>query len=973
MNVKRWMTPTLPGENRMPARSHYIPYGSPDFSKENERVRSLDGVWDFRYYETIPEVPEEIGAITYTETLPVPACWQCHGYGQIQYTNVNYPIPFMPPHVPMDTPVGVYHRTMTLENTDGHAYLMFDGVCSMFLVYVNGRYVGMSKGSRLASEFEITDFVQKGVNDLTVVVFTYSDATYVEDQDCFRYNGIFRSVWLLIRPENHVHDLDIRTETSGKVDITCTYVGTPVEVKATLYDGDTALPSLKVNAPRLWTAETPALYTLVIEAGGEFIRKKIGFRSISVSDRCELLINGTAVKLKGVNRHDTSATTGYTVTVEDMMADLAQMKRININCIRTSHYPNDPRFTELCDEYGFYVVDECDLEAHGTERVVNPRYTNPSILISEDPSWENSYVDRMIRTYERDKNSACVIFWSLGNESHFGKNHVLMSDYIRSRDTERLIHYEGTMSGVQRWVEEMPPVHPCVDVVSEMYATLETVETQGKNESGDKRPYYLCEYAHAMGMGPGSIEDYWKLFYTYPRLVGGCVWEWKDHAVLTETGYKYGGDHGEYPNDGNFCCDGLCSPALEPHTSLYSLKKAMEPLQIEWADEKNGEIRLINRMDFTNFDDVFALSYEIVDGDAILGTGTITPDVKPHETKTVRLENLPTSSVLPCYVRFHTTYKADTWFAKAGYEASLSELALRTELAAKPAHAEKCPVSCTEDCGILSVTVGEKEYTLRLTDAAFLSIRKNGDEYLASPTKWTAWRAPTDNDMNIKTRWRTQFGVPNARMYVHTYDVADEGTAVTVAMTGIFASKACIPLFELTVTYRIDADGIHVSVDAAQPERAWIEQIPRFAMQIETVEGFENLEYFAKGPRSCYTDIQNHAYHGIFRSKVSEEYEEMIMPQECGNHVDALYAVLTSNERTLRVDGNGFEFSALPYSIEALEQAQHHNELVPSPTTYLLVNYKVCGIGSNSCGHRAKPPYSFYEKEFRFTFDLTVD
>ncbi|MBQ9748267.1 MAG: hypothetical protein IJV98_05730 [Clostridia bacterium] len=971
MNATRWMTPTLPGENRMPARAHYVPYGSPDFTGENDRVRSLDGVWDFRYYETIPEVPEDVAEITYTETLPVPACWQCHGYGQIQYTNVNYPIPFMPPHVPMDTPVGVYHRTVTLENTDGHSYLMFDGVCSMFLLYVNGRYVGMSKGSRLAAEFEITDFVNKGVNDLTVVVFTYSDATYIEDQDCFRYNGIFRSVWLLTRPENHIHDLDIRTSIDGKIDITCTYIGEPVTLRATVYDGETALPSLCVQAPRLWTAEKPELYTLVIEAGGEYIRKRIGFRSLSVSDKCELLVNGVPVKLKGVNRHDTSATTGYTVTMDDMMADITQMKRFNINCIRTSHYPNDPRFVELCDEYGFYVVDECDLEAHGAERIV--KTTNPSALISDDPMWENSYVDRMIRTLERDKNSASIIFWSLGNESHFGRNHVLMSDYIRTRDTERLIHYEGTMSGVQRWVEEMPPVHPCVDVVSEMYSTLETVETQGKNESGDKRPFYLCEYAHAMGMGPGSIEDYWRLFYTYPRLIGGCVWEWKDHAVLEEKGYTYGGDHGEYPHDGNFCCDGLCSPTLEPHTSLYSLKKAMEPLQIEWANEERGELRLINRMDFTNTADLFDLTYEILDGDTVLGGGTLTPDVMPHAEKIICIENLPETSVLPCYIVFHTTYKTDTWFAKAGYEASFAELAVKTALTGKAPKATPIPVNYQTESGIVTVTAGNREYVLRLADASFLSMKKDGKEYLAAPTKWTAWRAPTDNDMNIKKRWETQFGIPSARMYTHTYEIREDENALTVSMTGIFASKAFVPLFELTITVTVDADGIHTEVNAAQPAHAWIEQIPRFAMQIETVAGFDRLEYFAKGPRSCYTDIQNHARHGIFRGLVADEYEDMIMPQECGNHVDAKYATLYAKDAALGVTGDGFEFSALHYSIETLEKAQHHYELTPSDHTYLLINYKVCGIGSNSCGHRAKPPYSFYEKEFRFAFTVTVD
>lgn len=972
MNVKRWMTPALPGENRMPARSYYIPYTNPDFSEDSVSVRSLDGIWDFHYYETIPEIPEDITAVSYKDTIPVPACWQTLGYGQIQYTNYAFPIPFMPPHVPMDTPVGIYHRNFTVENVEKRTYVMFDGVCSMFLVYVNGNYVGMSKGSRLAAEFDLTDFVGEGNNDMTVVVFTYSDATYMEDQDCLRYNGIFRSVWLISRPQNHIHDLDIRTDIGGTVSVSCTFVGETLDVNAVLYDGDMALPSLFVENPKLWTAETPNLYTLIIEVGGEYIRKEIGFRSIAVSEKGELLINGTSVKLKGVNRHDTHPTKGYTVSLDDMMADLTLMKKNNINCIRTSHYPNDPRFYELCDKYGFYIIDECDLETHGVELIV--RNMNPSFLFSDDPEWQDVYVDRMIRTLERDKNSVSIIFWSLGNESYFGNNHRAMSAYIKTRDTERLVHYEGTCSGVVRWVKEIPPVDSCVDVISQMYTTLEDVEKQGKNEDGEKRPFYLCEYAHAMGMGPGSIEEYWNLFYSYPRLIGGCVWEWKDHTFVGEDGkYTYGGDHGEYPHDGNFCCDGLCSPELEPHTSLYSLKKAMQPLQISWEDKEKGILRLINRMDFTNIAELFDIVYEIKDGDTVLASGAISSKLAPHAVKTVKLPMLPRESKYPCYIMFRVIYKKDVWFAQKGYEASFTQLPIKTDIVREPKNIPLAPVSALEKEGFLTVSCGDKSYVLRLTDGAFLSMKKGEKEILASPTKWTAWRAPTDNDMNIKTRWYSQFDIPRARMYVHTYDIKQTNYSVTVSLTGIFASKGKVPLFELTVRYTIDSFGIYTEVEAVQPKQAWIEQIPRFAMQIETVDGFENLEYFAKGPRSCYTDIQNHAYYGIFHTNVTDQYEDMIMPQECGNHVGAKYALISDGENALRADGDGFEFSALHYSPEMLEKAKHCWELIPSAHTFLLINYKVCGIGSNSCGHRAKPPYSFSEKEFSFAFTLNLE
>jgi len=654
-----------------------------------------------------------------------------------------------------------------------------------------------------------------------------------------------------------------------------------------------------------------------------------------------------------------------------MMADLTLMKKSNINCIRTSHYPNAPVFYELCDRYGFYVVDECDLEGHGAELIV--RNINPSCLLADNPVWEKSYVDRMIRTLERDKNSVSVIFWSLGNETHFGCNHKAMSAYIKTRDTERLVHYEGTCSGVRRWETERAPIDSCVDVVSEMYTPLHEVEQNGKNEENDPRPFYLCEYAHAMGMGPGSIEEYWDLFYAYPRLIGGCVWEWKDHTFIGADGkYTYGGDHGEYPHDGNFCCDGLCSPELEPHTSLYSLKKALRPLHISWEDESRGLIRLINRMDFTNIADLFEVRYEIKDGDTVLACGAIDADLPAHAITTASLPTLPTESKLPCYIIFRTFYKEDTWFAAKGEEACFTELPVQTQIR-KEAEAAPCtPVTYTEQNGVLTIVCAEHSYVLRLTDAAFLSMKKREKEFLASPAKWTAWRAPTDNDMNIKQRWYKQFDIPNARMYTYAWNIRPTEHTLCVSMTGIFASKAKVPLFELTIGYTFDENGVHTEVSAAQPKQAWIEQIPRFALQLETVDGFENLEYFAKGPRSCYTDIQNHAYHAVFRTTVTEQYEDMIMPQECGNHVDAKYAVLSDGTSALRAQGSGFEFSALHYSPEMLEKAMHNWELTPSAHTFLLINYKVCGLGSNSCGHRAKAPYSFCEKQFRFAFSIDL-
>ena len=979
MREKFSFCPENTGENRCAPRAFYLPRGTAKAAlagTPDDRYLSLNGEWSFRYFETLLDLPESPAEIDYTDTIPVPSCWQCHGYGKIQYTNINYPVPYTPPYVAEDTPVGVYKRRFTAPAGE-RVYLMFDGVCSEFIVYINDKYLGMSKGSHIQSEFDVTEFLREGENTITVAVLTYSDSTYIEDQDFFRFNGIFRDVYLLARPALHIRDFFLTTKLDGTVNLDVTFSGeckTPAdEISVRLFAPDGSELPDGIEEPLLWTAETPNLYGILLSFGGEFIYKRFGLRDISVGEDCALLINGVPVKLKGINHHDTHPKNGYTVTKEELWDELCLMKRHHINCVRTSHYPPCPEMIEMCDRLGLYVIDECDIEAHGTELAL--RGKNPSGEISGNPAWRAAYVDRAVRFAARDKNAPSVIMWSLGNESHFGDNHVAMAEEIRKMDTTRLIHYEGTTS-VPRFSETHDEdIDPCVNVVSYMYPTLEAVEAAGKNEKGDLRPYFLCEYAHAMGMGPGGMEDYQELFYRYPRLIGGCVWEWADHAVYAgeKDGvpvYLYGGDHAEVPNDGNFCCDGLCYPDRTPHIGLRELAAVFRPVRAEWTDAEKGELRLWNVLDFVNSAELYSLEYTVCDGERILTSGTRDLDIPPHGKVSVCLDGLPRESVLPCCLNLIYRYRKDMPYAKTGEVAFSDQLEIPTALSAP---AEK------EASGRISVADGARyteivsEHFCAVIDrakGAFVSIRKDGKELLAAPTRFTAWRAPTDNDMYIYPRnWKNEF-VRYAALHVRSSEVRYTGTQAEIFFEGSFAAPARFPIYHVKVVYTIRADGIGIFIHADRDSRSLVEQIPRFAMEFVLQPGMEQLEYYAKGPEACYIDFQEHARYGVYHSTVTDEYEPMIKPQECGNHIGARYVVLSSEDASVRFEGERFEFSALHFSAEALTDAAHRHELIPDENVHLLINYRVGGIGTNSCGPKLPEKYVFRDDRFDFKFRI---
>ena len=988
---------SLVSENRLSPRAYYIPYTTEKAALSADKRASkqytlLNGEWDFCYLETPLDLPENVLEISFNATLPVPSSWECYGYGQIHYTNINYPFPYNPPYTLVRNPVGVYRRTVVLEKLAPREYIQFDGVASYFELYINGRYVGLSRGSHLQAEFEITEFLHRGENVITVVTYTYNVGSYLESQDCFRYHGIFRDVYLLHRPSSHLFDVYVKTE-NARIEVEATFVGEPQKYDIKVLDekGNEVVFGNGYE-PRLWSAEKPYLYTVIIACNGEYIVQKAGFRSIAVSEKGELLVNGVAVKLKGVNRHDSHPKYGYVVTYEDMKQDIVLMKQHNINCVRTAHYPNAPSFYELCNELGMYVMDENDYETHGVENAYGLCSQESIRQIASNPAWKEAMLDRMRRTVERDKNQPCILFWSLGNEGQFGDNLVKMAEWTKARDGSRLIHYERTAFPNKAYGADQMPIHPCVDVISRMYTSLDNLEIHGQLTT-DKRPYFLAEYCHAMGLGPGELKDYWELIYRYPRLLGGCVWEWCDHAVYKcfsdgKEGYLYGGDSGEFPHDGNFCCDGLVFPDRTPSTGLLEYKKVIEPFKFRAVEIADGSFTVENRYDFSSLDE-FELFYRLLSDGKILSEGVLPVDVAPHCTTAFRVDYPEIGEVVDgAFLEFYVKQKTSTKWCEAGHVLAWEQFELP---APRKAVAKKTleTVECSEGKRYINVTAGAYLYTLDKSTGMLCSYKKEGVELLQRPSDIVIWRATTDNDVHMRREWVEEHFHKTSFMPLKCF-VKAQAKACEVVFEGIQAANARLPILFVTASYRFTSQGVEIELDGKRNQRLKalnrsaveetvldihekrdMDEIPRFGMRLPLLKRFTELTYFGKGDRECYVDYQEHAKKGWWKSNVEKEYEPYIRPQECGNHLQTKWLELTDGTAVVRVESeSNFDFSALPYSVENLDQAEHTFELTDPVACELLVCYKNRGIGSHSCGPRLLEKYRFDDQEMKLRFRI---
>lgn len=985
-----------------PARSYYIPYATADEAlKTQDRTGSsnfqlLNGSWSFKYFESIYDFDESLIGNTASydgfDEIPVPSVWQTYGYDRHQYINIRYPFPFDPPYTPHDNPCGLYIRNFEIDekNSGKLHYLNFEGVDSCFYVYINGSFAGYSQVSHCTSEFNITDFVTVGSNTLSVLVLKWCDGSYLEDQDKFRMSGIFRDVYILHRNKKHISDFKVSTLLNKNMDaaelsIDLKYSGGVNEgASYSLLDVDGTVAAqgncgeqikLSVKNPLLWNSETPNLYAVLLESCGEFIKIPIGFRKIEIKDGA-LLLNGVKIKLHGVNRHDSSFYNGFTVTREDMLLDLRLMKQHNINAIRTSHYPNCPEFTEYCDKYGFYVIDEADIECHGVTAIYGK--DADFARLSDDPLWKDAYVDRVKLLYERDKNRSCVIMWSIGNESGYGCNTYACLSFIKERDRERLTHYQSLYAKGKN-IENVDKL----DTFSLMYPTFEKIseyfEKQNLLPAAERKPFLMCEYSHSMGNGPGDLEDYWNNIEKYEGFCGGFVWEWCDHAVYGGTAengkikYLYGGDFGDYYNDGNYCADGLVYPDRRISPSLKEYKNVIRPVRIRY--DGDGVFTVHNYFDYKDCADCIKITYELVAEGKVIEAGTVCDNgvvsVEPHCEKSFKL-----NIILPehgsCYIRFiYTAFKGDIFIEK-DHVYGFDQIELRP-FSKKTISFSNKDIAYTVNDKAYIIKGDGFEYTLNRLTGMFDRLTVNGNDLIKKPMELNLWRAPIDNDMHIKDGWiRAGFNRAYSRAYSSAISCENKILRISFEMAAVAVHRQRI--LNINCSWSVDGEGkILCEMEVKKSHEFY--SLPRFGIRMFLGKELSQLNYCGYGPGESYFDKRNAAYFGNFVSDCETEHEDYIRPQENGSHYGCENVNVFSDECGIRIDAvnKPICFNLSEYTQEMLTDSRHSYELKKSGYTVLCIDYAQNGIGSHSCGPVLQSKNVFKEGIFNFSFLFTIN
>ncbi|SCH84650.1 Beta-galactosidase [uncultured Blautia sp.] len=992
-------------ENTMPARAYYIPASRRmdnlvEHREESDRMQLLNGTWKFQYFNSIYDIQDSFFEKNYDtenfDEIQVPSVWQMAGYDTHQYTNIRYPFPFDPPYVPQDIPCGAYVHTFEYSRDEKapKSFLNFEGVDSCFYVWINGSYIGYSQVSHMTSEFDVTDVLQDGTNTVAVLVMKWCDGSYLEDQDKFRMSGIFRDVYILKRPKQAISDYHIKTRIEdmlAKVEIEMKFYS-PLNVKISIEDRNGAVVALgsiaeegtavlEIASPELWNTENPYLYKLILETENEVIVDHIALRKIEIKDQV-IYLNGQKIKFRGVNRHDSDPVTGFTINPEQITTDLTLMKQHNFNAIRSSHYPNAPFFYEMCDKYGFMVIDEADIEAHGPFMIYRKedtdynRFKRWNEKIADDPVWEKAIVDRVKLMVERDKNRFCIVMWSMGNESAYGCNFEKALEWTKNFDPDRITQYE---SARYRNYDETYD-YSNLDVYSRMYPALS--EIQEYLDKDGSKPFLLVEYCHSMGNGPGDFEDYFQMIQDNDKMCGGFVWEWCDHAIAHGTAengktiYAYGGDHGEEIHDGNFCMDGLVYPDRTVHTGLLEYKNVYRPARVISYNKESGELVLHNYMDFDDLKDYVKISYELTQDGLVISKGKL-PEVSaaPHSEGKINLKiNVPESG--KCYLKFIYHLKKELPLLDEDHILGFDEIEV-SQKDAKCQLAEKwvektvtdSELQVSEDDTQIHIKGREFAYTIDRRTALFTEMKFAGREYLNHPMELNIWRAPTDNDMYIKSEWKKAH-YDKAYTRAYTTEVVQGKHGVKITSHASVVAETVQKILDVTITWKIEAAG-KIDADIAVTKDDEFPDLPRFGVRMFLDKKLSAVRYFGMGPQESYCDKHQAASHGLYHANVDDLHEDYIRPQENGSHYDCEYVELNNSRYGIVVSAeNAFSFNASYYTQEELEKKTHNYELTESDSVVFCVDYALNGIGSNSCGPVVLDQYRFDDVLFRFQFTL---
>ena len=992
-------------ENTMPARAYYIPASRRmdnlvEHREESDRMQLLNGTWKFQYFNSIYDIQDSFFEKNYDtenfDEIQVPSVWQMAGYDTHQYTNIRYPFPFDPPYVPQDIPCGAYVHNFEYSRDEkaSKAFLNFEGVDSCFYVWINGSYIGYSQVSHMTSEFDVTDVLQDGTNTVAVLVMKWCDGSYLEDQDKFRMSGIFRDVYILKRPKQAISDYHIKTRIEdmlAKVEIEMKFYS-PLNVKISIEDRNGAVVALgsiaeegtavlEIASPELWNTENPYLYKLILETENEVIVDHIALRKIEIKDQV-IYLNGQKIKFRGVNRHDSDPVTGFTINPEQITTDLTLMKQHNFNAIRSSHYPNAPFFYEMCDKYGFMVIDEADIEAHGPFMIYRKedtdynRFKRWNEKIADDPVWEEAIVDRVKLMVERDKNRFCIVMWSMGNESAYGCNFEKALEWTKNFDPDRITQYE---SARYRNYDETYD-YSNLDVYSRMYPALS--EIQEYLDKDGSKPFLLVEYCHSMGNGPGDFEDYFQMIQDNDKMCGGFVWEWCDHAIAHGTAengktiYAYGGDHGEEIHDGNFCMDGLVYPDRTVHTGLLEYKNVYRPARVISYNKESGELVLHNYMDFDDLKDYVKISYELTQDGLVISKG-ILPEfsVAPHgEGKTNLKINVPENG--KCYLKLIYHLKKELPLLDEDHILGFDEIEVSKEdtkckLAEKwiPKTVVDSELQVNENDTQIHIKGREFAYTIDKRTALFTEMKFAGREYLNHPMELNIWRAPTDNDMYIKSEWKKAH-YDKAYTRAYTTEVVQGKHGVKITSHASVVAETVQKILDVTITWKIEAAG-KIDADIAVTKDDEFPDLPRFGVRMFLDKKLSAVRYFGMGPQESYCDKHQAASHGLYQANVDDLHEDYIRPQENGSHYDCEYVELNNSRYGIVVSAeNAFSFNASYYTQEELEKKTHNYELTESDSVVFCVDYALNGIGSNSCGPVVLEQYRFDDVLFRFQFTL---